>query len=80
MLIVSTPWEWTLKNAAWYKKLAAAAVEVKCDPVSARELPAWFRGRLKRLGLPAENDALAILAERCEGNLLSSNQEVVNLY
>lgn len=80
VLIVSIPWEWTLKNAAWYKKLATAAVEVKCDPVSARELPAWFRDRLKRLGLTAENDALAILAERCEGNLLAANQEVLKLY
>ena len=80
VLIISVAWDWQLKSAAWYKKLAAAAQVVECAPVPARELPAWFKGRLAQKGLSAEPEALRILAERCEGNLLAANQEVLKLY
>ncbi len=80
VLIVTVAWEWQLKNAAWYKKLSAAAQVVECSPVSARELPGWFKARLARWGLTATPEAIGVLCERCEGNLLAANQEVLKLY
>lgn len=80
VVIITIPWDWSLRSAAWYKKLTAAARTVECAPVSARELPAWFRERLGRLGLTAQAEAVEILSERCEGNLLAANQEVLKLY
>lgn len=78
-LIITIPYDWTLKKASWYKALTAHAQLVECNPVSARELPAWFAERLGRHGLRAEPAALRILAQRCEGNLLAAAQEVLKL-
>ena len=80
VLIITVAWDWQLKSAAWFKKLTAAAQVVECAPVSARELPGWFKARLAKWGLSADPEALHILSERCEGNLLAANQEVLKLY
>lgn len=78
-LIITIPYDWTLKKAAWYKSLIAQAEVVECNPVSARELPAWLAARLAKKNLKAEPAALKILADRCEGNLLAAAQEVLKL-
>lgn len=78
-LLVTIPYDWTLKKAAWYKALTARAEVVECQPVTARELPAWFAARLAKKQLKAEPAALKILADRCEGNLLAAAQEVLKL-
>ena len=64
VLIISVAWDWQLKSAAWFKKLTAAAQVVECAPVSARELPGWFKARLAKWGLSADPEALHILSER----------------
>ena len=55
-LVVTIPYDWSLKKAAWYKTLTAAAQLVECAPVTARELPAWFAARLakRRSGRPQD--------------------------
>lgn len=78
-LIVTIPYDWSLKKASWYKTLTAKAEVVECNPVAARELPAWFAARLAKRNLKAEPGALKILADRCEGNLLAAAQEVLKL-
>ena len=79
LLIVSIPWDWTIEKLAWYKKLTSIAATVRCEPVTARELPGWFQERLKLQGQSAEPMALKLLAERCEGNLLAAKQELLKL-
>ena len=66
-LIVTIPYDWSLKKAAWYKSLTANAEVVECNSVSARELPSWFAARLDKKNLKAEPAALKILSDRCEG-------------
>ncbi len=78
-LIVTIPYDWSLKKAAWFKTLTARAEIVECNPISARELPAWFAARLAKHALKADLAALKILADRCEGNLLAASQEVLKL-
>lgn len=78
-LIITIPYDWSLKKAAWYKALTAAARVVECEPVTARELPRWFADRLAKKGLKAEPAALQILSARCEGNLLAAAQEILKL-
>ena len=78
-LIVTIPYDWSLKKAAWYKSLTANAEVVECNSVSARELPSWFAARLAKNNLKAEPRALKILSDRCEGNLLAAAQEVLKL-
>ena len=78
-LIVTIPYDWSLKKAAWYKTLTSQAQVVECNPIPARDLPAWLAGRLAKKNLKAEPEALRILAERCEGNLLAAAHEVLKL-
>jgi DNA polymerase-3 subunit delta len=48
-------------------------------PVDRARLPQWLRERFSAAGLSVAEDALALLAERTEGNLLAAQQEVDKL-
>ena len=48
-------------------------------PIDATRLPAWRATRARAAGLELAPDALAFLAERCEGNLLAAQQELEKL-
>ncbi|MCS4505003.1 DNA polymerase III subunit delta [wastewater metagenome] len=67
------------RSSAWVKALAGAGVHVHAWPVAAGQLPGWLARRLRARGLEADEEALALLAERAEGNLLAAAQEVDKL-
>ena len=71
--------EWRQRSAAWYKAIDKAGVVVPIWPISARELPRWLDGRCRTAGLMLDQDALAALADRVEGNLLAARQEIDKL-
>lgn len=71
--------EWRVRTSAWYKALEKAAVTVRIRPVAVRDLPRWLEERCRREGLRLEADALDVLAERVEGNLLAARQEIEKL-
>ena len=48
-------------------------------PVDARSLPRWLQQRVRSAGLSIDDDALQLLCERVEGNLLAAVQEVEKL-
>jgi DNA polymerase III subunit delta len=66
-------------NSAWFKALDKLGVVVQVWPVELRDLPRWLSRRLKHAGLSLDQDALALLAERVEGNLLAAVQEIEKL-
>lgn len=66
-------------GGAWVSALEQAGVIVQVWPVEARQLPAWLERRLRSRGLAPDADAVALLAERVEGNLLAAAQEVEKL-
>ncbi|HEX5339591.1 MAG TPA: DNA polymerase III subunit delta [Gammaproteobacteria bacterium] len=66
-------------GGAWAAALEQAGVMVQVWPVDARQLPAWLESRLRSRGLIPDADAVALLAERVEGNLLAAVQEVEKL-
>jgi DNA polymerase III subunit delta len=66
-------------GGAWASALEQAGVMVQVWPVDARQLPAWLERRLRSRGLVPAPDAVALLAERVEGNLLAAVQEVEKL-
>ena len=47
--------------------------------MDARELPRWLQQRINQAGLQIDNDALQLLCDRVEGNLLAAVQEVEKL-
>jgi len=67
------------QQPAWVKAFAQVGELVEVRPVEPPELPAWIQGRLRRVGLRADAEAVRLLAERVEGNLLAAHQEIEKL-
>jgi DNA polymerase-3 subunit delta len=67
------------QNSKWYKALDKAGVTIQVWPVKAEELPRWMQQRLKAAGLEIDRDALQLLCDRIEGNLLAAVQEIEKL-
>jgi DNA polymerase-3 subunit delta len=52
---------------------------VEIWPVKPHQLPQWIRGRMAAAGLEPEPEAIALLADLVEGNLLAAQQEIDKL-
>ena len=80
LLLVSTgEWSGAIRKLKWARELAGAGVLVEIWPVRAQELPGWIRGRMAAAGLQADREAVGLLAELVEGNLLAAQQEIDKL-
>jgi DNA polymerase-3 subunit delta len=80
MLIVSGPkLDRSAQSSKWVKTLDAGGVSVPVWPVEQRELPGWIAARMRRVGLKPDRDAVALIADRVEGNLLAAAQEIEKL-
>ncbi|MFI2811695.1 MULTISPECIES: DNA polymerase III subunit delta [unclassified Microbulbifer] len=66
-------------NSKWVKALDQRGVILQVWPVDTQEMPRWIHQRLRAAGLDAEPEAIQILAERVEGNLLAARQEIDKL-
>ncbi|HVC29676.1 MAG TPA: DNA polymerase III subunit delta, partial [Steroidobacteraceae bacterium] len=60
--------------AQWFRAIESRGGWVPVWPVEADRLAGWLRGRCRRLRLEVDDEALALLAERTEGNLLAAHQ------
>ena len=80
LLIVSAP-KLDRAGAAskWAKTLDDLGVSLQLWPVGQRELPGWIAARMRRAGLEPDRDAVTLIAERVEGNLLAAGQEIEKL-
>lgn len=67
------------QSAKWYKALDKVGATLQVWPVEAPDMPRWLDQRLRSRGLQAERDAVRMIAERVEGNLLAAAQEVDKL-
>ncbi len=63
----------------WYQKINSAGAIIQVWPVSNKDMPRWLSNRAKASGLSIEQDAIELLAERIEGNLLAASQEITKL-
>lgn len=79
LLIICNKLESATTRSKWHKAVDANGVTVACWPVEARQLPRWINQRLQQAGLSASHDAVQILADRVEGNLLAAAQEIEKL-
>ena len=79
LLIVSGRIDKQSQKSKWYVALDQAGVVLPVWPISPAELPGWIAARMKTAGLTADNDAVTLLAERLEGNLLAASQEIEKL-
>jgi DNA polymerase-3 subunit delta len=79
LLIVAGKVDKASTNTRWFKALDSVGGIIQVWPVDAHELPRWIRLRLESEGMTIEEDALQILCDRVEGNLLAAVQEVEKL-
>ncbi len=79
LLVVSGKIDKQSTRSKWYKALDDAGATVAVWPVGAKELPRWLQARLRAAGLDIDRDALQMLCDRVEGNLLAAVQEVEKL-
>ncbi|MEZ5463200.1 DNA polymerase III subunit delta [Dokdonella sp.] len=79
-LLLITAQEWSRAHeGAWYKSVDKVGVAMPVWPLKREELPGWINARMKSRGLKATRDAVELLAERVEGNLLAAAQEIDKL-
>jgi len=80
MLVVSAPkLDRSGQSSKWAKALDANGVSLQIWPVGLRELPGWIATRMRHAGLQPDRDAVALIADRVEGNLLAAAQEIEKL-
>jgi DNA polymerase-3 subunit delta len=66
-------------RSKWYKILDKVGIIVQVWPVNEQRLPPWIEQRMRQKGLTPEPEAIQMLAERVEGNLLAATQEIEKL-
>lgn len=71
--------DWRAQKAGWFEALDRTGVLVEARPVTRKALPQWLAGRLQAQQQHADDDVLAFIADRVEGNLLAAFQEVQKL-
>lgn len=79
LLVVCGPLDSRARDAAWYKAIENAGAGVYAWPVKAQELVPWLQERLRAAGVQADVEAVKLLAERTEGNLLAAAQDAAKL-
>ena len=68
------------RKSKWVQALDKAGVVVFVWPLKGPEFNAWVAQRMRQRGLQPTADAVALLSERVEGNLLACVQEIEKLY
>jgi len=79
LMVSSGEWSGAMRKLKWTTALAQTGVLVEIWPVKPQQLPAWIKNRMARAGLQAEPEAVSLLAELAEGNLLAAQQEIDKL-
>jgi DNA polymerase-3 subunit delta len=63
----------------WAKTIDQKGVSLALWPIGVRELPGWISNRMRAAGLQPDRDAVTLIADRVEGNLLAAQQEIEKL-
>ncbi|MEH6558966.1 MAG: DNA polymerase III subunit delta [Oceanicoccus sp.] len=79
LLIICNKLDGSSTRTKWYKAIEAAGAAIPCWPIDTKQLPRWINQRLNMVGLKADSEALQMLADRVEGNLLAAAQEIEKL-
>ena len=80
VVLLITAGEWgKAYQSKWSDAIARVGVVAVAWAIKPHELPGWIEGRLRGKGLRADRDAVQLLADRVEGNLLAAAQEIDKL-
>ncbi|MFT4674953.1 MAG: DNA polymerase-3 subunit delta [Reinekea sp.] len=79
LVIVSNRLEAAQTKAKWFLQVVAAGWWLPIWPIEHSQLSGWIRTRMQQAGLQPEPDALTLLVDRVDGNLLAAKQEIDKL-
>lgn len=79
MLLILPRVDQATQRSKWFKALDAKGAFIQVWPIEKRDLPRWIGGRMQQAGLKPDRDAIQVLIDRLEGNLLAAAQEVERL-
>lgn len=80
ILVIQTPkLAAAARNAAWVKAIDKQGVVIQVWDLSAAQTMAWINKKMRHFGMRATQDAVRLLTERVEGNLLAAFQEINKL-
>lgn len=79
LLVITPKLDRAGQNSKWATALARAGCWIPVWPVEEKQLPAWIRTRMRAAGLLPDREAVQLVAERVEGNLLAAHQEIEKL-
>ncbi|MEM7016482.1 MAG: DNA polymerase III subunit delta, partial [Pseudomonadota bacterium] len=79
LLIIANYLSAANQKAKWFQTLEKQGVVIQSSNIDTRQLPGWIQQRMKQYKLQATPEAVTLLAERAEGNLLAVAQEIEKL-
>jgi len=79
LLVILPKLERAAQNSKWVKALESSGAHIQVWPITGEQLPRWIKQRLLESNITANQQAVEILAERVEGNLLAAVQEIEKL-
>lgn len=79
LLVTSGKLERSGTSSAWFKAIDKAGVTLGVFPLPVAQLGQWVKQRLQARGLQPDAEALSLIVERVEGNMLAAQQEVERL-
>lgn len=79
LLILTGRLDRATQSAEWLSLAQQRGAWLPVWPVDLPRFPDWLRARARRAGLTLNDAAIALLAERTEGNLLAAQQELDKL-
>ena len=79
LLIVAGKLEKAQQNTKWFKAIDQAGAVIQIWPIESAAMPGWIESRMRSRNMQPTPDALMMLADRFEGNLLAADQELEKL-
>ncbi len=79
LLIVSPKVDSSSAKAKWFRNLEENCCHIQIWPLESKQLPQWIKSRLKQKHLDIEDQALEVLSDKVDGNLLAAQQEIEKL-
>lgn len=67
------------QSTKWFQAIEQTGALIQIWPIELNQLPQWIHQRMRNAGLEPTREAVHLLAERVEGNLLAASQEVEKL-
>jgi DNA polymerase-3 subunit delta len=79
LMVITGGLDWSTQKSAWVQALDGAGAWIDAQAVGTAQFPAWLAARGAKEGVQLDEQAVQLLAQHCEGNLLAALQELQKL-